>query len=439
METGVPIWFLGALLAVVCYLLPRTLPKPNVVGMDLGTTYSGVGVFRIGKGEVYVVPNALGNLVIPSWVAFTEAGILVGDAAREQDLLNPENTIYDMKRFIGRKWDTSMEEEAALYPFKLVDNSGIPSVAPTAARFAGQVFSPQQIGSFILRELKETAERYIGGQVTRVVMAVPVDFDDDQIAATKEAATLAGMEVAHVLTEPTAAAMAYGLHEEPRLQQILVYDMGGGTLDVSLLACAGGTFSVLAVDGNNQLGGEDVNRALMAHLAAKMLARDQYDVHASAVALQQLRDVVEAAKRKLSEVDHVTLQFEVVGYNFTAELTRHELEEACRPLFEGLLTPIETVFTKSGVTRDYVDSIVLVGGSTRIPFVRQQIRQFFGGRLEPYLKVPPELAVAIGTGIQAAIVGHYWPLPTAAIENWDMIRSMRHPHAPAPPVPADEV
>jgi len=425
MPEGIPMWLVGALVAALCYFLPPTVPRPTVVGMDLGTTYSGVGVFRIGNGSVDVVPDADGNPVISSWVAFTPGGVLVGEAARRQDLTNPENTVYDMKRFIGRRWHASMPAEAALYPFRLTECDGGPCVLPTCPGHATP-HPPERIGAYLLSALKAAAEAHIGGKVDRVVLAVPVQFDDDQIAATKRAAELAGLTVARVLTEPTAAAMAYGLHEAPGRQQVLVVDMGGGTLDVSLLECAAGTFSMLAVDGDNRLGGEDVNRALMAHVADQMLARG-YDVRGDADrgALQRLRDAVEDAKRRLSDEDAVPLVFQVAAYTHTGTLTRGELEAVCAPLAARLDTALARVFRKSGTSPDQVESVVLVGGSTRLPFVRRRIAGFFGGRLALYLKVPPELAVVIGTAIQAAIVGHYWPLPTAAIEDWEMIRAMR--------------
>ncbi|XP_069745136.1 heat shock 70 kDa protein 13 [Narcine bancroftii] len=412
------------------YLPP---PKPKVIGVDLGTTYCSVGVFQPGTGEVMVIPDQTGRRSIPSVVSFTEKATLVGYGAQEMGDTNPVNTVYDAKRFIGKRFTPEeLKDESSRYQFKVAYTNGV-------AEFSISVnesfhVTPEYIGSLLLLELKKMAEDYVGMPVSRAVISVPADFDESQRIYTVKAAQLAGLNILRVINEPTAAAMAYGLHKVD-VFNVLVVDLGGGTLDVSLLNKQGGMFLTRAMAGNNQLGGQDFNQRLLKYLYSRIHQRfgtlpfNKQDVH-------HLRQVVEAAKLNLTFTDSVLIriplslpdpwqpnemvrhsQGEAGGQNqvmMEETVTRALFEELNQDLFEKILDPVKEVLTCGQLGPSEVDEVVLVGGSTRIPRIRQVIREFFGK--EPNTSVDPDLAVVIGVALQAGIMSGSWPLQVSALE-----------------------
>ncbi|XP_038657289.1 heat shock 70 kDa protein 13 [Scyliorhinus canicula] len=409
------------------YLPP---PKPKVIGVDLGTTYCSVGVFQPGTGKVEVIADKAGRKSLPSVVLFTDQGILVGYEAQELADANPLNTLYDAKRFIGKRFTPEeLSTESGRYQFKILYNKGdaVFSVFSNESMYV----SPEYIGSLLLLELKKMAEQYLGTAVSKAVISVPAEFDERQRNHTVKAAQLAGLDILRVINEPTAAAMAYGLHKVD-VFNVLVVDLGGGTLDVSLLNKQGGMFLTRAMAGNNQLGGQDFNQRLLQFLFKqiyrryKTLPTQKEDVH-------HLRQAVEAAKLNLTLYDSVQIRVplslpdprhssEGGGEDsgggrtvlFEETVTRDLFEVLNRDLFEKILQPVQDVLSRGHLGRYEVDEIVLVGGSTRIPRIRQVIREFFGK--EPNTSVDPDLAVVIGVAIQAGIMGGSWPLQVSALE-----------------------
>ncbi|XP_038056883.1 heat shock 70 kDa protein 13-like [Patiria miniata] len=392
------------------YLPP---PKPRIVGIDLGTTYSCIGVYHAVTGEVQVI-GADQHDTIPSMVAITPEGTdIVGYDALCQAEQNVVNTIYDAKRFIGKKFSPEgLKTEAARYPFKVILENEM-------AKFEvnSQALTPEDIGSRILLYLKKTAEQHLGFRVDKVVMSVPADFDELQRNYTRAAARLAGLEVMRIINEPTAAAMAYGLHNQKDASEIIVVDMGGGTLDVSLLSVYGGMFQTLAMAGNNHLGGQDINYRLMQYFS-DMIARRYGQPELSARDLQRLRLAVEDVKLNLTSHNSSMLQLPLPSIGddviFTEKLTRKKFEVLNEDLFQKVLQPIRLVLDEVEMTPADIDEVVLVGGSTRIPRVRQVVADFFSKA--PNVEVDPELAVVYGVAIQAGIIGGMWPLQVSAIE-----------------------
>ncbi|XP_022095867.1 heat shock 70 kDa protein 13-like isoform X2 [Acanthaster planci] len=394
------------------YLPP---PKPRIVGIDLGTTYSCIAVYHAVTGEVQVI-ELDNHDTIPSMVAFTPEGTeLVGYSALCQAEQNVVNTIYDAKRFIGKRFTPEkLKEEASRYSFKVklqVDND--------LATFEvnSQVVSPEYIGSRIILHLKEKGERQLGVTVDKVVISVPADFDELQRNYTRAAAQLAGLEVLRIINEPTAAAMAYGLHNQRTPSEIIVVDMGGGTLDVSLLRVHGGMFQTLAMAGNNHLGGQDINHRLVQYLC-DLIAMKYSKPVLNVRELQNLRLAVEDVKLNLTNHESSLLQLPLPSLGdhviFTENITREMFEHLNEDLFQKVLEPIRLVIEEVEMTPDDIDEVVLVGGSTRIPRVRQVVGDFFGK--VPNVEVDPELAVVYGVAIQAGIIGGMWPLQVSAIE-----------------------
>ncbi|XP_078416523.1 heat shock 70 kDa protein 13 [Cetorhinus maximus] len=409
------------------YLPP---PKPKVIGVDLGTTYCSVGVFQPGTGKVEVIADKAGRKSLPSVVLFTDQGILVGYEAQELADANPLNTVYDAKRFIGKRFTPEeLRTESSRYQFKILYNKGDAQFSV----FANESLhvTPEYIGSQLLLELKKMAEQYLGAPVSKAVISVPAEFDERQRNHTVKAAQLAGLDILRVINEPTAAAMAYGLHKVD-VSNVLVVDLGGGTLDVSLLNKQGGMFLTRAMAGNNQLGGQDFNQRLLQFLF-NQIHRQYGTVPTQKQDVHHLRQAVEAAKLNLTLYDSVLIQVplslpdprhpteggdEDSGRSsnvlFKEIVTRDLFEELNRDLFEKILDPVEDVLSRGHLGRYEVDEIVLVGGSTRIPRIRQVIREFFGK--EPNTSVDPDLAVVIGVAIQAGIMGGSWPLQVSALE-----------------------
>lgn len=406
------------------YLPP---PKPKVIGLDLGTTFCSVAVFHPGIGEVEVIADEEGRRSIPSTVSFTQTAVLAGHEAVDLDNSNPQNTIYDAKRFIGKVFEAElMQQESARYPFKVINNNGSAEfLISTNTTFT---VSPEFIGSRLLLKLKKMAETHLDVPIQKAVISVPAEFDERQRNYTVRAANLAGLEILRVINEPTAAAMAYGLHKVD-VFNVLVVDLGGGTLDVSLLNKQGGMFLTRAMAGNNKLGGQDFTQRLLQYTTERV--RQEFGIPPTLKEdIQSLRQAVEAAKLNLTLQPDTTIRVPLhlhaqdssesstgsapAPILFKTVITRELFEELNEDLFQKILAPIETVLHEGHLDKEEVDEIVLVGGSTRIPRIRRLISEYFGK--EPNTSVDPDLAVVTGVAIQAGIMGGSWPLQVSAIE-----------------------
>merc|ERR1719436_464608 len=375
----------------------------KVIGIDLGTTYSCVGVYQ--NQQVVIIPNDQGLRITPSYVAFTESERLVGDAAKNQATVNPKNTVYDAKRLIGRKYtDKKVIADKKLWPFDVINKEGKPYVQ---VEYKGEekLFAPEEISAFVLQKMKATAEAYLGHAVTHAVVTVPAYFDDSQRQATKDAGTIAGMVVARIINEPTAAAIAYGLDKQNRETNILVYDLGGGTFDVSLLTLDEGVFEVLATNGDTHLGGQDFDKRVIDYFIKTFKKKHKVDVSQNLRAISKLRREVEKAKCSLSSQYQVRVDIEnfADGIDFAETLTRARFEELNSDIFRKTLKPVQIVLKDSGLRKNQIDEIVLVGGSTRIPKVQQLVKDFFNGK-EPNRGINPDEAVAFGATVQGGIL-----------------------------------
>ncbi|KAM3836996.1 heat shock 70 kDa protein 13 [Vipera latastei] len=430
------------------------MPTPKVIGIDLGTTYCSVGVFLPGKGQVKVIPDENGHNSIPSIVSFTENDVYVGYDALELADANPQNTVYDAKRFIGKIFTTKeLLNESSRYPFKILNNKGTAEFSVVTNETIR--VTPEYISSQLLLKLKRMAEKFLGVPVSKAVISVPAEFDERQRIYTIKAALLAGLDVLRVINEPTAAALAYGLHKAD-VSNVLVVDLGGGTLDVSLLNKQGGMFLTRAMAGNNKLGGQDFNQRLMQFLYNELhhtygsLPSRKEEIH-------RLRQAVESVKLNLTVHTSSTIQISLTmpekkdqrenlqkdnrhennpsetemtehrkdsfsksldgtwkTISFETEISRKLFETLNDDLFEKILVPIAQVLKEGHLDKEEVDEIVLVGGSTRIPKIRKIITEFFGKK--PNTSVDPDLAVVTGVAIQAGIVGGSWPLQVSAVE-----------------------
>jgi len=373
-----------------------------VIGIDLGTTYSCVGIYK--NGRVEIIPNDQGNRITPSYVAFTEDDRLIGEAAKNQATINPAQTLFDVKRLIGRRFkDSTVQKDIKLLPFKIVDKAGKP-VIEVKVKGENKQMGPEEVSSMILTKMKEIAENYLGKEVKHAVITVPAYFNDAQRQSTKDAGTISGMNVMRIINEPTAAAIAYGLDKKAE-QNILVYDLGGGTFDVSLLTIDNGVFEVVATNGDTHLGGEDFDQRVMQHFIKIFNKKHSKDMNKDKRSLQKLRREVEKAKRALSSTHQARLEIEALydGTDFSETLTRARFEEINNDLFKNTLGPVKQVMEDSGLKKTQVDEIVLVGGSTRIPKIQQLIKDFFNGK-EPNRGINPDEAVAYGAAVQAGIL-----------------------------------
>ncbi|CBY42668.1 unnamed protein product, partial [Oikopleura dioica] len=374
----------AALLAVIAVagvgatVTDGTKATDPVIGIDLGTTYSVAAV--CDKGQIQIIPNDQGNRITPSFVAFNNGERLIGDAAKNQMTSNPENTIFSAKRILGLSLNGNNSEPAT-------------------------EFAPEQISAMVLQKMKQIAEDYLGQTVKRAVVTVPAYFNDEQRQATKDAGTIAGIEVIRIINEPTAAALAYGLDKSGVEKNVLVFDLGGGTFDVSLLTIDQGVFEVLATNGDTHLGGEDFDERIMQHFVKVFQKKTSLDMSTDPTALAKLRRESEKAKRALSLEHSAKLQIENLfgGLDFEETLTRAKFEQLNLDLFQKTLDPVRKVLADAGLTKAEIDEVVLVGGSTRIPKVRQLIREFTGK--EPVLGVNPDESVAYGAALQAAVLG----------------------------------
>ncbi|XP_061404727.1 heat shock 70 kDa protein 13 [Lethenteron reissneri] len=406
------------------YLPP---PKPRIVGIDLGTTYCSIGVYHAGVGEVEVLADADGRRAFPSVVAAGPDGhVLAGFPALQQAADNPHATLYDAKRFIGRAFSPGeLEREAGRYQFTVRQVSGEVVFVLRGHGGAEQTVTPEWVGAQMLDQLRLLAEERLGLPVRYAVLAVPAEFDERQRNSTIKAATMAGLEVLRVVNEPTAAALAYGLHEEESVSSVLVVDLGGGTTDVSLLTKQGGMFFTRAMAGNNHLGGQDFTQRLVEHLTGRLADRHGGGRPWGRADTQLLREAAEMAKLELTHNDRarVSLRLSLAftpdnGTHHTVEMdetvTRQEFESLNEDLFQKVMEPIVEVLRSGRLVAKQVDRVVLVGGSTRIPRVRRMLADYFGS--EPDTRVDPELAVVTGVAVQAGVLAGAWPLRVGALD-----------------------
>ncbi|KAF8160928.1 heat shock protein 70 [Crassisporium funariophilum] len=374
----------------------------TVIGIDLGTTYSCVGVYKGGRVEI--IANDQGNRITPSWVSFNGEERLIGDSAKNAFHTNPKNTVFDAKRLIGRKMDEpEVKRDLKHWPFVVKNKNGHP-IINVKYKDETREFTPEEISAMVVTRMKETAEAYLGHAVTHAVITVPAYFNDAQRQATKNAGEIAGLTVLRVLNEPTAAALAYGLGKKGAESKIIVYDLGGGTFDVSLLSIEDGVFEVLATAGDTHLGGEDFDNRVIDYLVKAYNKKTGSDVGKNQRAMGKLKKAVENAKRTLSVQQSTKIEIESFenGNDFSDTLTRAKFEELNMELFKKTMKPVEQVLKDAGIAKNEVDEIVLVGGSTRIPKVQQLLKDFFGK--EPSKSVNPDEAVAYGAAVQAAIL-----------------------------------
>lgn len=376
----------------------------TVIGIDLGTTYSCVGVYK--NGHVEIIANDQGNRITPSWVAFTDTERLIGEAAKNQAAMNPERTIFDVKRLIGRKYeDKEVQRDIKLLPYKIVNKDGKPYIQVKIRDGEIKVFSPEEISAMILLKMKETAEAYLGKKIKDAVVTVPAYFNDAQRQATKDAGVIAGLNVARIINEPTAAAIAYGLDKKGGEKNILVYDLGGGTFDVSILTIDNGVFEVLSTSGDTHLGGEDFDQRIMDYFIKLVKKKHNKDISKDNRALGKLRRECERAKRALSSQHQVRVEIESLfdGVDFSEPLTRARFEELNMDLFKKTMGPVKKALDDANLQKNEISELVLVGGSTRIPKVQQLLKDLFDGK-EPNKGVNPDEAVAFGAAVQGGIL-----------------------------------
>ena len=378
------------------------------VGIDLGTTYSCVGVWQHDRVEI--IANDQGNRTTPSYVAFNDTERLVGDAAKNQTAMNPINTVFDAKRLIGRKFqDSAVQDDIKHWPFKV--KAGADQKPMIEVQYKGETkdFQPEQISSMILVKMKETAEAFLGKDVKNAVVTVPAYFNDSQRQATKDAGVIAGLNVLRIINEPTAAAIAYGLDKKTTSgaaeRNVMIFDLGGGTFDVSLLTIEEGIFEVKATAGDTHLGGEDFDNRLMNHFVAEFKRKNKKDITGNARALRRLRTACERAKRTLSSTAQTTIEIDSLfeGIDFFTSITRARFEELNMDLFRNCMDPVEKTLRDAKIDKGSVHEVVLVGGSTRIPKIQTLLQDFFNGK-ELNKSINPDEAVAYGAAVQAAIL-----------------------------------
>lgn len=380
-------------------------PAPGtVIGVRLGTTHSCVGVYQ--NGRAVIVADDQGNRFTPSYVAFTNDERLVGDAAKNQAPANPENTIFDAKRFIGRQWnDKQLQADLRHFPFAVVNRDGKPAIQ-VQVKGDKKLFSPEEVSAMVLGKMKDIAEAYLGKKVTHAVVTVPAYFNDAQRQATKDAGTIAGLNVLRIINEPTAAAIAYGLDKVKGERNILVYDLGGGTFDVSLLSIDAGVFEVLATAGDTHLGGEDFDNRLIDYFSKLYKKKSKKDCTKDKKAMGKLKREAEKAKRTLSSQMSVRVEIESFfdGDDFSETLTRAKFEELNMDLFKKTVRPVDKVLKDANLKKEDIQDIVLVGGSTRIPKVQQLLEDYFNGK-KASKDISPDEAVAFGAAVQGGILG----------------------------------
>ncbi|KAK6943822.1 Heat shock protein 70 family, partial [Dillenia turbinata] len=376
----------------------------TIIGIDLGTTYSCVAAYR--DGQVQIIANDQGNRITPSWVAFTDSERLIGEAAKNQATTNVSRTIFDIKRLMGKQFnDPEVWRDIKFFPYKVVEKDGNPCIQMKMRDAEEKLFRPEEISAMILGKMKETAEAFLGKKIRDVVITVPAYFNDAQRQATKHAGTIAGLNVVRLINEPTAAAIAYGLNNIGRKKNILVYDLGGGTFDVSILTIDDGIFEVCATCGDTHLGGEDFDRNVMDYFIELIRKKHHRDISEDNKALGKLRRECERAKRILSSGYEVRVEIESLfdGVEFSELLTRAKFEELNMELFKKTLKPVRWALQDACLKTSDIDEIVLVGGSTRIPKIQQLLKDLFDGK-EPNKGINPDEAVAYGAAIQSGIL-----------------------------------
>ena len=374
------------------------------IGIDLGTTYSCVGWWKDNRCEI--IANDQGNRTTPSFVAFTDTERLIGDAAKNQSAMNPVNTVYDAKRLIGRKYsDPVVQKEIDSFSFKVIDKSDKPEIE-VQYKNESKTYGAEQISSMILEKMKSVAEAYIGEPVTDAVITCPAYFNDSQRQATKDAGQIAGLNVLRIINEPTAAAIAYGLDKKLEEQNILIFDLGGGTFDVSLLTIDNGIFEVRATAGDTHLGGEDFDNLLVDHFLSEFERKNRVEIVDNPKALRRLKTACERAKRTLSSGTSASIELDSLfnGIDFYSNISRAKFESLCNGLFQKCIDPVKKVLEDANCDKTEVHEIVLVGGSTRIPKIQLLISEYFDKR-ELCKSVNPDEAVAYGASVQAAILG----------------------------------
>ena len=377
----------------------------QAIGIDLGTTYSCVGVWQHDRVEI--ISNDQGNRTTPSYVAFTDDERLIGDAAKNQTAMNPKNTVFDAKRLIGRKFsDKKVQDDMKDWSYEVVAGPGDKPMINVESHGEKKTFSPEEISSMVLTKMKDIAESFMGKTVKDAVVTVPAYFNDSQRQATKDAAAIAGLNCLRIINEPTAAAIAYGLDKnKDEDKNVLIFDLGGGTFDVSLLNIEGGIFEVKATAGDTHLGGEDFDARLLRHFSEEFKRKHKKDLSGNARALRRLRTACERAKRTLSSTSQTTVEIDSLfeGIDFYSSITRARFEDLNADLFRKCMEPVEQVIRDAKMDKSKVDEVVLVGGSTRIPKIQQMLSSFFNGK-ELNKSINPDEAVAYGAAVQAAIL-----------------------------------
>ena len=377
----------------------------KAIGIDLGTTYSAVGVFQNGKVEI--IANDQGNRTTPSYVAFNDSERLIGDPAKAQSSLNAQNTIFDAKRLIGRKVDDpSLSIDLKHWPFKVIGDSNKKPKLEVTYKNETKSFHPEEISSMILSHMKEIAESYLGNEVKNAVITVPAYFNDAQRQATKDAGVIAGLNVLRIINEPTAAAIAYGLDKKVSSEQnILIFDLGGGTFDVSLLTIDDGIYEVKATAGDTHLGGEDFDTRMVSYFIEEFNRKNKVNMQGNKRSMKRLRTACEKAKRTLSSSANASIEIDSLyeGIDYYTSISRAKFEALCNDLFRSCLDPVEKVLRDANMDKGHIHEVVLVGGSTRIPKVQKLLSDFFNGK-ELNKSINPDEAVAYGAAIQASIL-----------------------------------
>mmetsp|Transcript_15300 Transcript_15300/g.22149 ORF Transcript_15300/g.22149 Transcript_15300/m.22149 type:complete len:655 (+) Transcript_15300:52-2016(+) len=374
------------------------------VGIDLGTTYSCVGVWQ--NDRVEIIANDQGNRTTPSYVAFNETERLIGDAAKSQAAMNATNTVFDAKRLIGRKFtDPGVQADMKHWPFKVVSGTGGTPIIEVEYKGETKQFKAEEISSMVLGKMREIAEAYLGKEVKNAVVTVPAYFNDSQRQATKDAGSISGLNVLRIINEPTAAAIAYGLDQKGDEKNVLIFDLGGGTFDVSLLTIEEGIFEVKATAGDTHLGGEDFDNRMVDYFLQDFKRRHRKDMSGNNRSLRRLRTACERAKRTLSSSTQAHIEIDSLfdGIDFNSTITRARFEDLCMDYFKKCMEPCEKVLRDAKISKNNVHEIVLVGGSTRIPKIQSLLSEFFNGK-ELCKSINPDEAVAYGATVQAAIL-----------------------------------